>query len=142
MWGLRARGRNRKSPPSTTCRAAIDVVSLLVSSPSDDGAYSVADNLNVELVEILRREAVLEVGSYPTTLISFTPSSRCTLLTKRSLDENRVVQLLDVGGDAEGRHRLKESEGVATFQEIVRVPLVQRPRDQQHDLVYDVCTGQ
>ena len=54
--------------------------------------------------------------------------------TEWGLDEHGGVELLDVGRDAEGRHRLELAERVAPLQEIVRVALVEGPGDEQDDL--------
>ena len=85
---------------------------------------SVSDDFNVELVEILVAEGALEVRS------------------QRCLDENRVVELLDVGGDAEGGHGLEAAEGVAPFQQLARVPLVQCASDEEGDVVDHVAVSE
>lgn len=77
----------------------------------------VADNLNVEFVEILVAERALEVGR------------------ERCLNQDGVVQFLDIGRHAQHRHGLEPTERVTPFQQLARISLMQRTRNQQRDIV-------
>jgi hypothetical protein len=58
---------------------------------------------------------------------------------KRCLDQDRVVQLLDVGRDAKHGHGLEPAERVASLKQLSRVPLVQCSGDEQRDVVDHVA---
>lgn len=85
---------------------------------------SVANDFNVELVKVLVAERALEVRS------------------QRSLDQNAVVQLFNVCGDAKGGHGLEPAEGVASIEQFAGVSLVQCSSNEEGDIVNHVSVGQ
>ena len=58
--------------------------------------------------------------------------------TKRRLDQHRLIELLHVRRHAQGRHRVKDAERMASVEQLARVALVQRPERQQDDVVNHV----
>jgi len=61
---------------------------------------------------------------------------------QRRLNQNRIVQLLDVRGNAENRECLEPAQRVASLQELSCVALVQGPRDKQRDVIDHVAVGE
>ncbi|KAG5458325.1 MAG: hypothetical protein BJ554DRAFT_1467, partial [Olpidium bornovanus] len=96
----------------------------------------VTDDLDVHLIEVLRRQAVHElfpVAQRPRR--SRRSAEKTPELTKRRVDEHSAVQFLDVGGNAQGGHGVEDADRVAPLQQFVRVALVQSPRDEEDDIV-------
>ena len=58
-----------------------------------------------------------------------------------SVNQDRVVKLGRGGSDVNGLHLLEAAERVALAHQLCYRPLVQRPRDQQHDVVDHVAVG-
>ena len=85
---------------------------------------SVADNLNIELVEVLMAQGTLEIGS------------------EGGLNEHTVVQLFDVCGDAESGHCLEPAQGVASLEQFTGISLVQSSGDKKGDVINHVSIGQ
>ena len=77
----------------------------------------VPDDLDVHLVQVFGREAVAKVRR------------------KGGLDQDRVVELCNVGRHTEGRHTLKDAQRVTPLQQLMCVAFVQCSRDQQDDIV-------
>lgn len=52
-----------------------------------------------------------------------------------------MVQLLHVRGHTQRRHRIENAEGVTPLEQLVRVPLMQRPEREEDDVVDHVRVG-
>ena len=63
------------------------------------------------------------------------------VLTERRVDEHGVVELRGGGGDVDGLHLFEGAEWVALAHQLRDRPLVQRPRDQQDNVVDHVAGG-
>lgn len=85
---------------------------------------SIADNLNVELVKVLVAERSLEVGS------------------ERGFNEDRVVQLFDVGRNAEHGHGLEPAKRVASVQKLPGISFVEGTGDEQRNVIDHVSVRQ
>lgn len=96
----------------------------------------VANDFNVQLVEVLSREAVAEVGGCERRKDQQWAGVRgkSVQLTQRCLDEDCRVELLDVSSDAEGGHGVEGAERMAALEQVVRVALVQGTGDEEDDL--------
>mmetsp|Transcript_37101 Transcript_37101/g.98357 ORF Transcript_37101/g.98357 Transcript_37101/m.98357 type:complete len:515 (-) Transcript_37101:53-1597(-) len=77
----------------------------------------VADDLNVQLIEVIEREAIAEVG------------------TEWRVYQDQLIELGRGVGRAEHRHRIKHAERVALLEQLGGVAVVVCARDHQHHVV-------
>lgn len=56
-------------------------------------------------------------------------------------DQHGIIELFDVGGNAEDRHGFKPAKGVATFEELPGVPFVECASDEEGNVIDHVAVS-